>query len=106
MTEKIDILELTPDQHQALVCMFFAMLPKTDSRYKKRNAYWEVLQRRFNKKVSTYNGVIQNESRLFVEPGQCAIYTDNGAIKDIITAKFDSINLLLFSFIEAFLSAK
>lgn len=37
------------------------------------------------KKVSTYNGVIQNESRLFVEPGQCAIYTDNGAIKDIIT---------------------
>lgn len=37
------------------------------------------------KKVSTSNGIIQNESRLFVEPGQCAIYTDNGAIKDIIT---------------------
>lgn len=37
------------------------------------------------KKVSTPNGVITNESRLFVEPGQCAIYTDNGAIKDIIT---------------------
>ena len=37
------------------------------------------------KKVSTMNGVITNESRLFVEPGQCAIYTDNGAIKDIIT---------------------
>lgn len=37
------------------------------------------------KKVTTDNGVIQNESRLFVEPGQCAIYTDNGAIKDIIT---------------------
>lgn len=37
------------------------------------------------KKVTTENGVIQNESRLFVEPGQCAIYTDNGAIKDIIT---------------------
>ncbi len=37
------------------------------------------------KKVSTPEGVITNESRLFVEPGQCAIYTDNGAIKDIIT---------------------
>lgn len=37
------------------------------------------------KKVTTENGIIQNESRLFVEPGQCAIYTDNGAIKDIIT---------------------
>jgi membrane protease subunit (stomatin/prohibitin family) len=29
--------------------------------------------------------MIQNESRLFVQPGQCAIYTDQGAIKDIIT---------------------
>lgn len=37
------------------------------------------------KKITTPNGVITNESRLFVEPGQCAIYTDNGAIKDIIT---------------------
>lgn len=37
------------------------------------------------KKVSTENGIITNESRLFVEPGQCAVYTDNGAIKDIIT---------------------
>ena len=37
------------------------------------------------KKVSTENGVITDESRLFVEPGQCAVYTDNGAIKDIIT---------------------
>lgn len=37
------------------------------------------------KKVTTDTGVITNESRLFVEPGQCAIYTDNGAIKDIIT---------------------
>lgn len=37
------------------------------------------------KKITTDNGIITNESRLFVEPGQCAIYTDNGAIKDIIT---------------------
>jgi len=65
MTEKIDIMKLTPDQHQALVCMFFAMLPKTDSRYKKRNAYWEVLQRRFNKKVSTYKFAKDTFDRYF-----------------------------------------
>lgn len=29
MTEKIDILKLTPDQHQALVCMFFAQRTTT-----------------------------------------------------------------------------
>ena len=37
------------------------------------------------KRVTTANGVIQNSSRLFVEPGECAILVDNGAIKDIIT---------------------
>lgn len=37
------------------------------------------------KKITTDNGVITNQSRLFVQPGQCAIYTDNGAIKDIIS---------------------
>lgn len=36
MEEKIDVLKLNPEQQQALVCMFFAMLPNTDSRYKKR----------------------------------------------------------------------
>lgn len=37
------------------------------------------------KKVTTANGVITDQSRLFVEPGECAIFVDNGAIKDIIT---------------------
>ncbi len=37
------------------------------------------------KRVVPESGVIQDQSRLFVNPGQCAIYTDNGAIKDIIT---------------------
>ena len=37
------------------------------------------------KKVTTSNGVITDKSRLFVQVGQCAIYTDNGEIKDIIT---------------------
>jgi membrane protease subunit (stomatin/prohibitin family) len=36
------------------------------------------------KRVSTSNGVIQDKSRLFVEPGECAIMIDNGAIKDIV----------------------
>lgn len=54
MRDAIDIMKLNQDQQQALVCMFFAMLPRTDKRYKKRTEYWEVLQKRFNKKVSTY----------------------------------------------------
>lgn len=37
------------------------------------------------KKVTTPNGVITDQSRLFVEPGECAIFVDNGAIKDVIT---------------------
>lgn len=54
MKDRIDINKLTPAQHQALVCMFFAMIPKTDERYKKRNTYWGILQKRFNKKITTY----------------------------------------------------
>lgn len=37
------------------------------------------------KKVTSPNGVITDKSRLFVQPSQCAIFVDNGAIKDIIT---------------------
>ncbi len=37
------------------------------------------------KKVTSPTGVITDKSRLFVEPGECAIMVDNGAIKDIIT---------------------
>ena len=37
------------------------------------------------KRVSTENGVITDQSRLFIEPGECAIFVDNGAIKDIIS---------------------
>ena len=37
------------------------------------------------KEINTESGIIQDQSRLFVHPGQCAIYTDQGAIKDIIT---------------------
>ncbi len=37
------------------------------------------------KKVTSPTGVITDKSRLFVEPGECAILVDNGAIKDIIS---------------------
>ena len=37
------------------------------------------------KKITTKTGVITDKSRLFVEPGECAILVDNGAIKDIVT---------------------
>lgn len=54
MNSSIDILKLNPNHQQALVCMFFAKMPSTDARYKKRNEYWGILQKRFNKKISTY----------------------------------------------------
>ena len=37
------------------------------------------------KKITTERGIITDKSRLFVEPGECAILVDNGAIKDIVT---------------------
>lgn len=37
------------------------------------------------KRITAPSGVIQDKSRLFVEPAECAILVDNGAIKDIIT---------------------
>lgn len=55
MSGKIDISTLTPEYHQALACMFFAMLPKEDKRYKERKACFELFQEKFNKKVTTYN---------------------------------------------------
>jgi len=34
--------------------MYYAMLPSTDSRYKKRHDDWNILHNRFNKKINTY----------------------------------------------------
>lgn len=71
--------------------MGFIKAIKTATLGQLSDTYREVIKNDNNdklvliKKVTTENGIIQNESRLFVEPGQCAIYTDNGAIKDIIT---------------------
>lgn len=110
MAEKIDILKLTPDQHQALVCMFFAMLPKTDERYKMRNVYWGVLSKRFNKKINTYKNhkdsfepyfetnervghktdrTLKDQSGqafqdVYDNYSQCALETIESAVKDIM----------------------
>lgn len=81
MTEKIDILKLTPDQHQALVCMFFAMLPKTDERYKMRNEYWEILSNRFNKKINTYKNHKDSFDPYFEANGRVGHKT-NRSLKD------------------------
>ena len=50
MEQKINIDNLDDLQKQALVCMYYAMLPKTDARYKQRMHDWEVLEKRFGTK--------------------------------------------------------
>lgn len=54
MNDYIDISRMTPAHHQALACMYFAKLPKTDIRYKKRNECFELFEKKFNKKATTY----------------------------------------------------
>lgn len=54
MEQKVNIDILNDSQKQALVCMYYAMLPKTDVRYKQRMHDWEVLEKRFGIKKSTY----------------------------------------------------
>ncbi len=50
----IDVSILSDEEKQALVCLFFARLSKHDPRYSKRTEYWRVLEKRFNKKWSSY----------------------------------------------------
>ena len=76
MSEIINIMTLNPEQHQALVCMFFAMLPKTDIRYKKRKVYWEILQARFNKKINTYKNFKDSYDPYFAENQRVGHKTD------------------------------
>ena len=45
---------LNDEEKQALVCLFFARLPKQDPRYSKRTEYWNILEKRYNKKWSAY----------------------------------------------------
>lgn len=50
----VNIDVLSDEEKQALVCLFFARIPKQDSRYVLRNEYWHILEKRYNRKWSTY----------------------------------------------------
>lgn len=54
MEQEINVNELDDSQKQALVCMYYAMLHKTDARYKQRIHDWDVLEKRFGIKKATY----------------------------------------------------
>lgn len=54
MEQEINVNELNDSQKQALICMYYAMLPKTDIRYKQRIDDWSVLEKRFGTKKTTY----------------------------------------------------
>ncbi|MCI8556270.1 MAG: AAA domain-containing protein [Lachnospiraceae bacterium] len=54
MVQEINVNELSDSEKQALVCMYYARLPKTDARYKNRMDDWSVLEKRFGIKKTTY----------------------------------------------------
>ena len=81
MKEKINIRNLNEKQHQALVCMFFAMLPRSDNRYKKRDEYWKILGEKFNIKPSTYKLNKDSFDKYFPNNGRKGFEDD----RDLIT---------------------
>lgn len=54
MEKEINVNNLNDAQKQALVCMYYAKLPKTDVRYKQRLYDWSILEKRFGIKKTTY----------------------------------------------------
>lgn len=52
--ETIDITSLNNIEKQGLVCLFYAKLPKSDSRIRNCFKDWQVLEKRFNRKISSY----------------------------------------------------
>lgn len=54
MDTRFDISKLDDAEKQAFVCMFLARLPKEDTRYKLRVKWWSILEKRFNRKATTY----------------------------------------------------
>ena len=76
MSDFIDISMLTEEQHQALVCMYFSRLPKTDLRYKKRMEYWEILSKRFGPKPLTYRNYKDSYDQYFDGNGRVGYNTE------------------------------
>lgn len=52
--EIIDVSQLNEKEKQALVCLFFARLHKSDMRYKQRDEYFNILSVRYNRKPRNY----------------------------------------------------
>jgi len=50
----VNIDVLSDEERQAIVCLFFARISKQDPRYVLRNDYWHILEKRYNRKWSTY----------------------------------------------------
>lgn len=98
MTDYIDISTLNEEQHQALVCMYFSRLPKTDVRYKKRMEYWEVLSRRFGPKPLTYRNYKDSYDQYFDGNGRVGYntepiekkYPNHPELKQILDMYFDT----------------
>jgi len=98
MTDYIDITKLSEEQHQALVCMYFSRLPKTDARYKKRMEYWEVLSRRFGSKPLTYRNYKDSYDQYFDGNGRVGYntepiekkYPNHPELKQILDMYFDT----------------
>lgn len=98
MTDYIDITKLNGEQHQALVCMYFSRLPKTDARYKKRMEYWEVLSRRFGPKPLTYRNYKDSYDQYFDGNGRVGYnaepiekkYPNHPELKQILDMYFDT----------------
>ena len=93
MKEKINIRNLNEKQHQALVCMFFAMLPRSDNRYKKRDEYWKILGEKFNIKPSTYKLNKDSFDKYFPNNGRKGFEDDRDLItrvgKDYVSIRND-----------------
>lgn len=70
MEKQININDLNHVQKQALVCMFYAMLPKTDIRYKQRTHDWSVLEKRFGIKKTTYKNAKDAFDSYFSDNGR------------------------------------
>lgn len=54
MMDDIIIENLSAEEHQALVCMYYAKLPSSDPRSKKMKDDFAILESFFGKKSNTY----------------------------------------------------
>lgn len=69
--QSVNLQELSDREKQAIVCMYFARLHKSDPEYKNRTSYFAKLFDRFNRKVAT----LKNDKDSF-DP----YYKDNGRV--------------------------